>query len=330
MEENKIQPSDIAKIEQYFEKAIQLVRYNKTKDDIIEKTGKDIQRYRDGFALSAFKPLAVSVITYRENCKKELADLAKYEYTADALKKNFNYLIDDLQDVLLDNGADFSDNGFTYCGRDIMQPIDFGTVKKEEPACESQEQCEDACECESAESCECADEQTENAEEQVAEINIEELLEKYQTQLLEALADNAKLESYVKNSVDKAREIDAENKRILIYPVFYQLGLIKETLDSGIASFPKSEETFKQEYAEILTKLDEKLLFVLELLGVNVEAEHAESDKIVAGFHKLIKTVPTEIEEDDRKIASILSDAYTFDGKVIYPQKVEVFKYIKK
>ncbi len=340
MEEKYLSSEDFAKVEGFFNKVMQLVRYNRTKDEAIERVGKEIQKYREGFTLSAFKALAMSIITYRENCKKELDDLTKYEYTAESLKKNFDFLIDDLKDILLENGVDFDDEGYIYNGQNVMAPIEFGVKKCE---CE-QAECEKECECADGEACECAQEKScdceekceceqaecENACEAECEKTLDCVLEDYIKQITDILADNAKLEEMVNGMLKDASVIDSENKKLVIYPVFHALGLLKDKLDADMQKFPQAEENAKEEYAIILTAVIDKLLEILELLGVNVESENAETDKIVTGFHKLLKTVATDNPEDDRKIANVLSDAYTLEGKVIYPQKVEVYKYIKK
>lgn len=321
---------EFLKVKEYFEKAIQLVRYNKTKDDIIEKTGKDIQKYREGFSLSAFKSLAVAIINYRENCKKELSDLSVYEYDAEKLKKNYDLIADDLKDLLLDNGAEEQDGKFFYMNKDVLAPIEIGEKKACDCQCEKPCQ-ETPCECQEGEEktpCECAcEEQAPECERQ--EKSLTEVLEEYQNQLIKTLEDNAKLEAFVKSAFDNARKIDEENKYITVYPVMHKLAKLSLELEENVKKFPETED-FKAEYANVLTCVIDKTTLILEILGVTIDAENPETDKMVTGYHRLVKVVPTEVEADDRKIAKTLSDAYTFDGKVVYPQKVEVFKFVKK
>lgn len=324
-----ISEEELIKIRGYFDKVIQLVRYNKTKDDIIERTGKDIQRYRDGFALSVFKPLAISIINYRENCKKELADLEKYEYDEAKLKKNFNYLIDDLQDVLLENGIDEVENGYEYCGRNIMQPISFGEDTEDERTAEAAPEAQNA-QVVQIEASEVVTEASKAEQEEAEkEYDLAATLEAYQQQIVDTLADNSKIEALLKQSFDGARKRDDENKRIFVYPIFYRLASLKYELSGKIENFPLEGVGAKAEYAAVLAGVVADMAEILQLMGVTVEIAHSETDKIVSGFHQLIKVVPTEIADDDRKIARAITDAYSMDGKIIYPQKVEVYKFKK-
>ncbi len=323
MDTTTISAEELAKIKEYFERAVQLVRYNKGKDDVIEKTGKDIQHYRDGFVLWAFKPVALSLISYREACKKELEELDKYEYDVEKLKKNFNFLVDDAQDLLLENGVEETEGGYSYCGMDILAPLALGERK---PLVAVEEKTEEVVE--DAPATETVEEVAETPVEEPTVFDLEKTLAEYQQQLLAAIAENTKIDEYIKASFDGAREIDANNKRIVIYPIFHNLAVMKNNLAEQLQSFPQTEDA-KGEYANVLANVIDTVCGILEKMGVRVDSEHSESDKIVSGFHQLLKVVPTEVEEDDRKIARKITDAYTLDGKVIYPQKVEVFKFKK-
>jgi molecular chaperone GrpE (heat shock protein) len=43
--------------------------------------------------------------------------------------------------------------------------------------------------------------------------------------------------------------------------------------------------------------------------------------------HKILKTIPTSDEQLDRTIANTYTDCYTYDGKVVYQSKVDVYKF---
>ncbi len=367
MEDSTMQTEELVKVKEYFDKIMQFVRYSKTKDEIIEKTGKDIQRYRDGFALSAYKPLANAVILLREACKKELDDLDKYEYDVAKLKKNFDFLVDDVQDLILENGVEETEKGYAYCGKDLFAPLSFGEERKAEPV-EQAPAVEEATEASVEEAVEAAEapaqetapetqggelekilteykEQLRLATEQIAAltanvtgapvqpaqpaIDWEKTLAEYQEQIVAEIAKSDGIDKEFKKSFDNARIIDTENKLILILPVLKKLAHLKGKLAENLEKFPVEEENCKEEYKEILSSAIQTLCDVLEIMGVKVETQHPENDTLTAGFHQLMKAIPTEVEEDDRKIARIITDAYTLEGKVIYPQKVEVYKFKK-
>lgn len=60
--------------------------------------------------------------------------------------------------------------------------------------------------------------------------------------------------------------------------------------------------------------------------GVNI----FNLDEYAAGQHKIISVVPTENAELDKKICKKLSDGYSLDGKVIFQQKIILFKHQQK
>lgn len=307
----------------WYEKVKQLVRYNKAKDEIIEKTGKDIQRYREGFVSQAFKPLAVSLIDFREAAKKEMESLEKYEFTADKLKKNYDLLIDDLGEVLSQNGVEQTDDGvWTYDGCDMSAPISLGEAEAAEAEVAATETEMTEAEAEAAEA-----EATEENGEESKEETFAEKLDRYYAELTQILRENAVLEGIVSSAFSRAREIDARNKKLFIYPVIRKVVSIQEKLSETYRAFPASEENAKEEYAAVLGGVVADAEEALSLMGVTIVGN--PNDTFDSAFHSLLKTIVTDREEEDRKIAAVRSDAYELDGKIIYRQKVEVFKYKK-
>ena len=46
--------------------------------------------------------------------------------------------------------------------------------------------------------------------------------------------------------------------------------------------------------------------------------------------NKIVKIVNCDDEKLDRTVAARHTDCYLFDGKILYPSKVDVYKYVPK
>lgn len=306
----------VARIEQYFEKVRQLVRYTKTKDETIEKLGNEIQHYRDGFIAWAFKPFAMSVINFRESCKKEMEEVDKFDLPVEKIKRNISFLVDEIEDLLLANGCDEDDGKYFYNGKEIVAPVSFG----EEFACDTAPVAEQKPAQETTE--ETVEETIENTP--VVEMTWEERIEKYHAELSAILADNSVLEKMVQKGLFAWGKKDTENKWLYIRHALYLLVNLKEATAKKEEALPDDLENLKKEYVEILQGVSDSVALVLDAIGVTILQPE---DTFDTKYHRLIKAVPTGNPELDRKINRVMSDAYELDGKVIYQQKVEVLTY---
>ncbi len=312
-------------LEEYFNKIKQLLRYTKSKDDIIAQLGKDLQHYRDGFTAWAFKPFALAVIAFREDLKKDLANTAKYDYDAEKVKKNLGYLLEDFTEMMLQNGVSEEDGGWVYNGHSLSEPLTYGQSEKEEPAevADGEVAVTDSAPGEAAAEEEPAAESGEQAEAPAP--TLEELLGRYHAEIMEELKNNETLDAACLALAKASGSIDADNKLLYIYPVLKKMEGLKEYVGGKLGSVD-GEGDAKQLYAEILTHAVNELEAALSLMGCDVLVT---DDEFNTSQHRLLKAVETDDPALDRKIAAKLTDAYVFEGKVIFLQKTEVYKFKK-
>lgn len=310
---------EIEKITEQLNKIKQLLVYTKGKDDIIAQLGKELQHYRDGFTAWAFKPLVLALIDFRESCKKDIAALSKYDFDVDRIKKNVTYLLEDLNELLLQNGLDEKDGEYFYNGQNIACPISLGE-KAEEEVTQQADSAEAEVEAspEGGEVAVSADKQEEQT--------LAEVLENYYEEFVALLKDNSALEAAYASAMQHSAKADANNKLVYVYPVFKRLTELKNELGVKFGELPEDKEMAKGSYREILDLTVGGIADTLEVMGCSILVT---DDVFNTAQHRLLKVVTTEDESLDRAICTKLTDAYAFEGKVIFLQKVEVYKFKK-
>lgn len=323
--------SEIEKVTEQLNKIKQLLMYTKGKDDIIAQLGKDLQHYRDGFTAWAFKPFVLALIDFRESCKKDILSLAKYDYDVERIKKNVTYLSEDFNEMLLQNGLEESDGGYLYNGQDIASPISYGVSDTQEEGAGNAEPAEagngDGEAAVTAESDTTADtDEVAAALDKPEEQTLGELLESYYAEFLSALKNNSVLETAYLSSLKYSAKVDADNKLVYIYPALKRLIALKNDIAVKFGGLSEDNAAAKETYREILDLAVGGITDTLEIMGCSVMVT---DDVFNTTQHRLLKTVATDDESLDRAICTKLTDAYTFEGKVIFLQKVEVYKFKK-
>lgn len=309
---NADRKSDFELVEEYLNKIKQLIRYTKSKDDIIAQLSKDLQHYRDGFTAWAFKPFILALIDFRESCKKDINSLSRYTFDFEKVKKNINYLLEDLMELLFQNGVEEKDGEFYYNGHNITLPLSFDTEKITNITKNS---VFSTVEDEAAVALDCAEVQS-----------FEELLEAYHKEFVEILKDNSVLEESYLMLLKASAKVDVNNKMLLIFPVLKHLLELKGIIASKFQALPDADDLAKECYGTILSCVVTEIEKVLELMGCSVLVT---DDVFNTTQHRLLKAVDTDDQSLDRAICTKLTDAYTLEGKVIFLQKVEVYKLKK-
>lgn len=321
MEEKFIdgQTSEIKTILDYLNRIKQLLRYTKGKDDIIAQLGKDLQHYRDGFTVWAFKPFILAVIDFRESCKKDVQSLSKYSYDVEKIKKNLGYLSDDLTELLIQNGIEEKDSEYYYNGHNIAMPLEFNSEETRADMLLCNLEGEETTIPDTANG-----EETAHAEEN--QKTLAEILEEYQNEFVSLLNNNNALEASYLSLVKSSAKVDANNKLLFIYPVLKRLIQLKTDIGVKLENLSENDDEAKYNYEILLKYIVAELESMLGLLGCTVLVT---DDVFNTTQHRLLKSVATDDETLDRSICTKLTDAYTFEEKVIFPQKVEVYKFKK-
>ena len=77
-----------------------LLRYNKAKDESIQRLSAEVQKYREGFAFSALKPFINALIALREDCRKSIRDSKQFALDDEKAQKYTEYLISEFEEML--------------------------------------------------------------------------------------------------------------------------------------------------------------------------------------------------------------------------------------
>lgn len=113
----------------------------------------------------------------------------------------------------------------------------------------------------------------------------------------------------------------------LIKPIVTGLISIRESMKKGLKNFGEisDEEKFK-----IFESYIEEIEIILENNDVEIYETDIEIDSYVdLKKQKIIKKIATPYEQLHGKIENVLSSGYTYKGKIISPEKVEVNIYKK-
>ena len=284
-----------------------LLRYNKTKDESIQRLSAEIQKYREGFAFSALKPFINALITLREDCRKSVRDAQQVALDDEKAKKYIEYLVSDFEEMLANIGLERNEDSISINGRPLSEPIQ----PKETPAEPASEQEND----EPSQPLVCP-EAIQNPSELI------EYLNKSEEAIRLALKDRAVLDKTIQEYIALAARTDAEHYLALAAPVSRQVYAL---YDSILAKSQSVGSSFIELYNEILEEVVNKTGHILTGAGMKIETETLDG-VFDTQKHKLVKTIPTDNEKLDRAIANIYTDCYIYDGKVVYQSKVDVYK----
>jgi molecular chaperone GrpE (heat shock protein) len=284
-----------------------LLRYNKTKDESIQRLSAEIQKYREGFAFSALKPFINALITLREDCRKSIRDARQFALDDEKARKYLEYLVSDFEEILANIGLERHDNAISINGRPLSESIQ----PKKTPAEPASEQEND----EPAQTLVCAD-----AVKSMPELI--EYLNKSEAAIRLALQDRAALDKTIQEYTALAARTDAEHYLALAAPVSRQVYALYDRICVKSQSAGNSPiELYNEALEEVLNTTGH----ILTDAGMKIETETLDG-VFDTQKHKLVKTVPTDNEKQDRTIANTYTDCYTYDGKVVYQSKVDVYK----
>jgi len=288
-----------------------LLRYNKTKDESIQRLSAEVQKYREGFAFSALKPFINALITLREDCRKSVRDAKQFALDDEKAKKYIAYLVSDFEEMFANiglerNGGSISINGKPLSG--LTQP----KAQSAEPSTDEQEN--DG----PPQTLICAG-QIKNMPELI------EYLDKGEAAIRLALQDRAAVDKTIQEYIALTARIDAEHYFALAAPVSRQLYALYDSISAR--SQPAggySGDALMGLYNAVLEEAVNGIEDILTGAGVVIETLDGVFD---TQKHKLLKTIPSNEEKLDRVIVNTYTDCYSYDGKVVYQSKVDVYKF---
>ena len=288
-----------------------LLRYNKTKDESIQRLSAEVQKYREGFAFSSLKPFINALITLREDCRKSIRDAKQFALDDEKVKKYLEYLVSDFEEMLANVGLERNDNSISINGKPLLgstQP----KVLPAQPLTDEQKNDDPS------QTLVCAE----------AVKNISELIEylnKSEEAIRLAIQDRTVLDKTIQEYIALAARTDAEHYFALAAPVARQTYAL---YDSIFAKSQSAGNSLIELYNEVLEEVINKAGHILT--GAGMEIETFDSGMFDTQKHKLLKTIPTNDEKLDRTIANTYTDCYIYDGKVVYQSKVDVYKFLLK
>lgn len=114
--------------------------------------------------------------------------------------------------------------------------------------------------------------------------------------------------------------------RSLLKPLILELIDLRESILKMSAFYlnkPEGEQAIPNatfaDYAEDISDILEK--YDVEVI------KSISGDDCISGKHKILKTVPTDKESLHKKIAESLSSGYMYNGRVIFAERVNVYKF---
>lgn len=322
--EIKTEPVDFAKFQAetraYCDNFVRLIRFSKAKDENLSKLTQEVQKHREDFALKLVKPVCVSLISLREDYGKTLAEVEKFARSTEDVLKYVDYMQLDFEELLAERGVERVDSTFMIDGK----PLSEKKPRKAIAALEEQAEAP-------AEEIAVTEAPAEEAPEQ--EASFEAMLNLIRTSFEKLEAEVRKTEAQdelIATYRVLASSVDDNYADAILLPLYKELADVckelerrGEELKAGI-----SEENKAEKYEEVLryavNEIDKMLL------ECGVQTLQDAGDDYDMKYCRILKVVPTEDEALDKKVAKRYSACYAYKDKVLYPSKVDVYKYTQK
>lgn len=302
-------------LRQYFNALRDSIRLAKTKDETIAKMKNELVKYREDFGYSLLKQLINSLISFREDAKNTLRNVEKFSSDVDTTKKYLGYLDDDFVEMLSTFSIEYDGEKFLLDGKDLnsipMRKVDNYVPKEEK---ESEEVKEEAKEEKPATSLQ----------------DVLDLVYKNKENIEAILKDNALLDENFKEVEAIAASVDKNYADALLLPSYKKVTnfylKLKKKIDHALETL--SDENKTMLYSDVLIFVLSQSSELLSHFGVEIDVDI--SDNYDMKTNRMLKFIPTDKAELDKKIAFRHTDTYLYNGKVIYLCKVDVYKYEQK
>jgi len=287
-----------------------LLRYNKTKDESIQRLSAEVQKYREGFAFSALKPFINALIALREDCRKSIRDTKQFTLDDEKAKKYIEYLISDFEEMLSNIGLERNDNSTSINGKPLsgltqpkVLPVEPVTSEQKNDDTSKDLICVEAIKNVSG---------------------LIECLNKSEEAIRLALQNRTVLDKTIQEYIALAARTDAEHYFALVAPISRKLYALYDSISAMSKSAGVSGDASINLYIDVLKQIEREIAVILTDAGMEIERLDGAFD---TQKNKLLKTIPTSNEKLERTIANIYTDCYTYDEKVVYQSKVDVYKF---
>jgi molecular chaperone GrpE (heat shock protein) len=288
-----------------------LLRYNKTREESIQRLSAEVQKYRDGFAYSALKPFITALITLREDCRKSIRELTQFEFDDEKVKKHIKYLVSDFEEMLTNIGLERDGQSIRIKGESLSKLTKPKVLPEEPPTNEQKDD-------NSTQTLVCGGQIRSMPE-------LIEYLKKSEETIRSTLQDRTMVDKIIQEYGMLAARTDAEYYLAMITPIAVQIYKLCDAIsDKSQPADSYSGDTLIKLYTEVLDDVVNGLEDILIGAGVKMDTL---GDVFDPQKHKLLKTIPTNEEARDRTVAHKYTDCYAYEEKVIYPSKVDVYKF---
>ncbi|MBR3894580.1 MAG: hypothetical protein IKJ35_05475 [Clostridia bacterium] len=292
----------------YYDALLRLIKNTKDKDVTISKITRELQKYREGFAKSLKKPIALSLLSFLEDNKKTLRELEDYAKDRDNVLKYLDYLLSDLESVL-----ELYD---IRCEEDGSFTIKLSPVKDAEVVAIPEVELVELPEPEGVE----------YADGNATADTLLEYLKQGQARVETLIQNNAALDANLTAYTAVASLVDRTNADAVLMPIYRKLVALYKGVARTIEEVKEliTDENFAQVYRDVLEFTVESCSDLLTFMDVTVLDEL--NDEFDSKTCKILKVLPTEDAALDKKIAARHTSAYLLEGALIYPAKVSVYK----
>ena len=306
-------PEIAAALGKYYDDLSRLIRITKAKDETIAKLSKEVQSYREGFAMKLAKPLATELIALREDYRKTMRDVDTYAKSAADVKKYCGYIVSDLEDQLANCGVTIENDVYCIGGVSIWekecrkQTAAFAPVEAA-PAAEAEE--------------------TTQGEPTLSAVLAR--VEAGNARLVALLTANEQADANLLGYVNYAAAIDDNYADAFLLPLYRALATVQIAVREYTDALGEqiTEENKAEKYAGALQIALDGIDGILTQAGVTIVTD--PSDNYDLATNRLVKAIPTDDPAKDKKVAFRYTDCYLYDGKVLYPCKVDVYRYTPK
>ena len=297
----------------YYDAILRTVKATKEKDSTIAKITKELQKYREGYAKSMTKPIANSLVSFLEDNKKTLREFDSFAKDKESVLKYLDYLMADAEAMLELYDIAKTEDGFTVKNKPIgewQEPASFELPEPQAPV----------------------DRAMPTYDSEINSLSAAlEFMKMGQSTVEEAVRDTALLDANLDVYATIAANVDKHNASALLMPIYRKLTelytRITVAIECAKEDIAKEDSDFREIYSAVLKSTVDYTYELLVFVGVSVIDDI--SDEFDAKTSKILNIVNTDNPELDKKVCTRYTSCYQFDGAVIYPAKVSVYKFVQ-
>lgn len=283
-----------------------LLKMYRDKDNNVTILVNEIQHYRTGIDFYLIRPLALKLITFREDAKRSIRE-APSDLTKEKALKYLGFTLDDYVDLLDSLGIDDSDpKNVLYKNKSLNeithinpQFSPLGEVKEMENI--------------SIDSISSLEE-------------VHDYLVKCENCIKEILSDNSVRDKLLNEYIKASMNFEAQLPELIVYPLIKDIAILHGELDKLLNSVNEeiTDENALEKYVFSLNLIIKKLENILTNAGVVIDP--FVDEMLDRKKHQVLKVIPSEKPEDNAKVANRYTDCYSIGDRVIYLSKIDVFK----